>query len=283
MHRLPWTPTLWLLVVLLVAQACVRGQATPEVLWLPTLPPAPTPTPGVHLPPLPPTLRETALVFDDFSEPETGRWPRLSGPWGAMGYAEGGYRIAVALPQTDVWAVLPGFRARDVVVQVDAIPLSGSEYNTFGVLCRYQDDANFYFFVISSAGYYAIVRKSRGEQVQLTPERQFARRDVIRGGSHPNRVRAVCQGDALSLYVNGVLLAQVQEPADPLPEGQVGLLAGAFTEAGVVVHFDNFVVLDPSQTEVQEGDDAGFGVGGFGAGPSPRPDTGSLGPVAPGR
>jgi hypothetical protein len=38
-------------------------------------------------------------------------------------------------------------------------------------------------------------------------------------------------------------VAQAQDP--DFPEGDVGLLAGTFTQPGVDVIFDNFVVLQP--------------------------------------
>ena len=233
-----------LALFLVVSTGCARTASepgTPTVLWLPTLVvPTATPTP-------PPTFvvptDMPVLFYDDFSPPESGPWPVLYGPWGAMGYMSGGYRITVSLPQTDVWAVA-GLRVADVRVEVDAVAVSGSEYNSFGVLCRYQDDENFYFFVLSNAGYYAIVKKEQGEQYQLTSERQFARRDVIRPGGALNRVAAECQGRTLRLYANGVLLAEVEDQGTPLGPGDVGILAGAFTDAGVIIHFDNFLVID---------------------------------------
>ncbi len=240
---------MFLVLFLLVSAGCTQTSSegtTPTVLWLPTLAvPTTTPTP-------PPTFvvptDMPVLFYDDFSSPESGPWPVLYGPWGAMGYMSGGYRITISLPQTDVWAVA-GLRVADVRVEVDAVAVSGSEYNSFGVLCRYQDDENFYFFVLSNAGYYAIVKKEGGEQYQLTSERQFARRDVIRPGGALNRVAAECQGRTLRLYANGVLLAEVEDPKAPLGPGDVGILAGAFTDAGVIIHFDNFLALDLTDTQ----------------------------------
>ena len=234
----------WVVLALAMGTGCARmvpGTATPTVFWLPTL------AVSTATPTSPPTFvvptDVPVLFFDDFSQPGAGPWPVMYGPWGAMGYMSGGYRITVSLPQTDVWAVA-GLRVADVRVEVDAVAVSGSEYNSFGVLCRYQDEDNFYFFVLSNAGYYAIVKKEGGEQHQLTPERQFARREVIRPGGALNRVAAECQGNTLRLYANGVLLVEVEDQGQVLGPGDVGILAGAFTDAGVIIHFDNFLVVD---------------------------------------
>ncbi len=238
-HRLP---ALVLPAVLLVLAACTAAPApttpspTPRVLLtlpLPTpVPPTPTPTPT----PIPP---ERILFQDDFSDPNSG-WPRFKADWGITDYINGRYRIGVGLAYTDLWAN-PGLDFRDIRIEVDAQAVAGSEYNSFGVLCRYQDDENFYFFVLSNAGYYAIVKMIDGEQYQLTPERQLAVRGIIRPGSQVNRVQAECVGDRLRLYANGHLLAEVQD--DAFAHGDVGLIAGAFTDAGIIVEFDNFVVL----------------------------------------
>ncbi len=235
-------PRVWTLLVgllFLALAGCKPARGTPTPFWLPTLPP-PTPSPSPTFPPTS-TPAGRVLFADDFSDPQ-GPWPVASGPWGAMGYANGGYRMAVFLAQTDIWAN-PGLEAGDVRVEVDALAVSGSEYNSFGVLCRYMDDDNFLFFVLSNAGYYAVVLKKDGEQYQLTSERQFARRDVIRPGGQVNRVQAECVGQTYRLYANDVLLAEGEEPGIP-PQGDVGLIAGAFTDAGVVMHFDNFLVVE---------------------------------------
>ncbi len=245
-RRFRWMLVLTLLAAPLLLAACTPAPApaepspTPRVLLtlpLPTpVPPTPTPTPT----PIPP---ERILFQDDFSDPNSG-WTRFKAEWGISDYINGRYRIGVGLAYTDLWAN-PGLDFTDVRIEVDAQAVAGSEYNSFGVLCRYQDDQNFYFFILSNAGYYAIIKMIDGEQYQLTPERQLAVRGIIRPGSQVNRVQAECVGDHLRLYANGHLLAEVQD--DTFAHGDVGLIAGAFTDAGVIVEFDNFVVLRPEE------------------------------------
>jgi hypothetical protein len=58
-----------------------------------------------------------------------------------------------------------------------------------------------------------------------------------------NHLRADCIGDKLTFYIN---FTEVASAADSdLPNGDVGVLAGAFAEPGVDVLFDNFVVIQP--------------------------------------
>jgi hypothetical protein len=66
---------------------------------------------------------------------------------------------------------------------------------------------------------------------------------AIRTGGRTNHVVAVCQGDELSLYVNGELLETVTD--DTHKRGDVGLGAGAGPEGNTRVQFDNFLVSRP--------------------------------------
>ena len=50
-------------------------------------------------------------------------------------------------------------------------------------------------------------------------------------------------GDKLSFYINGFPVAAAQDAT--LKSGDIGLLAGTFTQPGVDVIFDNFVALKP--------------------------------------
>jgi hypothetical protein len=50
-------------------------------------------------------------------------------------------------------------------------------------------------------------------------------------------------GSTLTFYVNGEQLAQVQDSR--LAHGDIGLIAGTFSEPGADVIFDNFVAIQP--------------------------------------
>ena len=66
--------------------------------------------------------------------------------------------------------------------------------------------------------------------------------DAIQTGTM-NHLRADCIGDRLTFYINFTEVASATD--SDLPGGDVGLVAGAFTEPGVDVLFDNFVVVQP--------------------------------------
>jgi hypothetical protein len=185
-------------------------------------------------------LSPDVLFQDDFSDPSSG-WDRVNETDGTTDYVDGAYRIFVNSPSFDIWAN-PGLDFTDTVIEVEATKVAGPDDNDFGVICRYQDLDKFYFFIISSDGYYGIARVVDGEQ-ELMGQESMADSDAIKQGMATNKIRADCVGDQLSLYVNGTLLVEATDST--YTAGDVGLIAGTFDVAGTDIHFDNFVVREP--------------------------------------
>jgi hypothetical protein len=184
------------------------------------------------------------LFQDDFSDPTSG-WDRVSSESGETDYVDGAYRIYVNETNTDVWAN-PGLTFTDVRIEVDATKAGGPDDNDFGVTCRVQDASHFYFFIISSDGYYAI-GKTSDEAQDLIGMDAMLPNEAINQGQTDNHIRADCIGDTLTLYVNGQKLDEVHD--SEFKSGDVGLMAGSFGTPGTDVHFDNFTVLNPETQE----------------------------------
>ncbi len=181
----------------------------------------------------------TVLFKDDFSSPTSG-WDRYKSAEGTMDYDGGAYRILVNSLQVNFWST-PHKDFSDVRIEVDAGKIAGPDENRIGLICR--DTGNqYYFFVISSDGYYGIGIFTNG-QTALLGQSEMQASDKIKTGIAINHLRADCDGDTLTLYVSGFQLAQVHDPN--LKHGDVGLLAGTFTHPGVDIIFDNFVVMKP--------------------------------------
>jgi hypothetical protein len=181
-----------------------------------------------------------ALFKDDFSDPSSG-WARSAAASGSMDYFGGGFRIWVDTVNYDLWST-PGLAFRDVRIETDVYLIGGPVENRFGLLCRYRDPQNYYFFIVSSDGYYGIGKLSGGVRT-LLGQPMMAYSAAITRGIALNHLRADCIGQTLTLYVNGAPVGMAQD-AD-LPDGDVGLLAGTFDEPGADAVFDNFVVIKP--------------------------------------
>ena len=180
------------------------------------------------------------LFEDDFSTREN-QWTTLVNESGVMGYDASGFRFFIQEGGLNYWAT-PGLTFSDVRVEVDVLQYAGPVENRIGLICRHQDDQNFYFFVISADGYYAIGKVKAGEQILLGQEAMHYASAIERGVSI-NRLRAECQGNTLRFYVNDAPIALVED--FDFTEGDVGLLAGTFEEGGVDLLFDDFVVFQP--------------------------------------
>lgn len=188
----------------------------------------------------PPAVSGDVLFQDDFSRSMSG-WDRYHDDVYSADYAPGGYRIQIFAPQTDAWAN-PGLSLTDARIEFDATKQSGPDDNTFGVLCRYQDARNFYFFLVSSDGYAGIGMSLGGVRMLLSGDTLYPTGAVLLGNA-TNHIRADCIGFQLALYVNGILVAQTQ--SSQWGAGDVGLTAGSYDLPGVDLLFSNFTVIQP--------------------------------------
>ncbi|HJX81034.1 MAG TPA: hypothetical protein VJ248_03285 [Candidatus Udaeobacter sp.] len=190
------------------------------------------------IPTLPVASSGDILFQDKFESSSTG-WDRVSNTNGIMDYDLGGYRILVQQPAMNFWAT-PNRNFRDVRVEVDVRRLNGPAANRSGLICRYQR-ADYYFFIISSDGFYAIGKFIGGNTI-LLGQSEMRASEFIQTGS-TNHLRADCIGDKLTFFVNFNQVASAQDT--DFASGDVGVLAGSFSEPGVDVSFDNFVVMQP--------------------------------------
>jgi serine/threonine-protein kinase len=194
--------------------------------------------PAVDITPAP-TLG-TALFSDDYSNPESG-WERYHGSEGIRDYESGAYRILADLP--NFWAIsTPGKTFTDASIKVDATKVAGPDDNLFGIICRFQDLDNYYFLIISSDGYYAIGKTVSGDTTVIGQDNMLYN-DIIHRGETDNTLQALCDGNQLALYANGVELVSVEDTT--FSSGDVGLLVGTFETHGANMVFDNFTVTLP--------------------------------------
>ena len=181
----------------------------------------------------------SVLFQDDFTRPISG-WDRFIAAEGTMDYDASGYRMLVNSLNTNFWST-PHKNFADVRMEVDAGKLGGPDENRIGLICRYTGD-DYYFFMITSDGYYGIGIYTGGQAVLLGQSEMQASNNINKGLA-VNHLRADCAGDMLTFYVNGSQVVSAQDAR--LKSGDVGLLVGTFAQPGVDVIFDNFVALKP--------------------------------------
>jgi hypothetical protein len=187
-----------------------------------------------------PGCRKNAVEFtDDFTDPASG-WGAASHETYVRGYQKGEYLIQIDVPQWFVWTTA-GRSSNDVDINVTARS-AGQFNNHFGIVCRYEEQA-FYYFAVSSDGYYGIFEHVADGQLLPLSGTDMLFSSFLNPQGMQNDIRAVCEGDRLALYANGQLLVEVEN--DNLDTGDVGVAAGTLKTGGTSIWFDDFEVRKP--------------------------------------
>jgi hypothetical protein len=221
----------------LVASTPATATSPPPRVISTTFPRAPTRTPRPLATPLGPAGE---ILFEDHFDDSGSGWVQWEELGGGVDYGDGFFRIWLDEVQADYWST-SGHEFEDVRVTVATFKAGGPDDNDLGVVCRFQDDDNFYAFLISSDGYAGILKMEDAERTWVEQEGMLST-DAISQGASTNDVTAECVGDHLALYVNGELVADVRDST--FASGDVGLIAGTFDEGGVEIHFDDFFVYE---------------------------------------
>ncbi len=143
-----------------------------------------------------------------------------------------------------MWAIQPPLRT-DSVIDVETTQLSDYRNNAYGVMCRAAPtgNSNGYFFLISGDGNYTVRRGAVGSVDPLIP---FTYSSAIRQDKGINRLRAVCIGDYLALYVNDQFVAETHD--DYFKTGYTGLTVAVVKGGDADIAFDDLVVSAASLT-----------------------------------
>ncbi len=186
-----------------------------------------------------PTTGGILLYRDDF-ESLVG-WYTQEADNFTLAFSEGGYRMVVNM----VTGSAPVYSVRqqtytDIRIEVDIMQVQGPSDGYFGLVCRFVDSTNYYRFVMGRDGYYDIAKKVNGEFSYLSSGSQ---KDLFITDGTANHLRADCVGGALTLYINGEKMLEVQDGG--LTNGSVGLVVGTNSEPGMDALFDNFLILEP--------------------------------------
>ena len=184
------------------------------------------------------------LFADDFNGEQDCGWATYNRGGGAAAIENAAMQLSVSQPG-QIWWTNPGRNFDDVVINAEARHASGPNNNACGLICRYQNEENFYVFLVSGDGYYAIGKYQSGSETvtYLTLDAQFQPSDAINQGVASNEVRASCIGSQLSLEVNGVAVASVSDAT--FVTGDIGVAASTLQPGSLVVEFDNVLVTAP--------------------------------------
>lgn len=203
----------------------------------------------VHLPLLLQKLFLCSDFFDDFSDPNSG-WYTGEDSEGRFEYLNGEYRVLVK-PADFYW--LLGAPACDQInysVEVDA-RWAGNSGTSYGLVFGIQGDfEQFYSFEVNTDYQeYALYRYDSTGWTELVPWTGAAA--VINPGAQTNHLKAIRNGNDITLEINGTILGTWSDGAITGDSG-TGLIVSSYSDlANADAHFDNFRVtgLGSSLTE----------------------------------
>jgi hypothetical protein len=172
-----------------------------------------------------PTL--AAIMVDSTMEPTAEMTPEAAAEMTAEATAELTDTFTIALT--------------DEAAATAEAPSSGLLTQTPGPTAPAFSQGNGYAFLIQGSGSFAIM-KAHGRV--LTPLVDWRPSEAINRGPAQNRIRAICVGSYLALYVNDQFLADATD--DTYASGQVGLAASAANRIGARIVFDNLTISAPA-------------------------------------
>ena len=146
---------------------------------------------------------------------------------------------AVIPNQGYIWS-LNNLSYNDAAVSATVQQTKGSRGNGFGVMCRANEQGDGYYFVISSAGQFAILKGQAGvaDPVRLVGWQSSS---AIHQGNEPNTLQAICAGDYLSFSVNGQFLADATD--SEFSSGKFGMVLAGVDQT-LWVSFDDIIIRD---------------------------------------
>jgi hypothetical protein len=207
---------------------------TPTFTETLTLEPTSTVTQTATIAPTPTNAYEVFLD-DDFSNQQG--WAEQFGDDFGFGYTRDGYRIYVNLLNAAIWSIRGPEMLTDVRVETEARRSEGPADGYFGVLCRLSDEDNYYALLISETGNYGIGRMHNGV-FEFLSEGSGAT-EIIQAGEY-NQITGTCEGEKLSLAVNGETLLEVTDSVHR--SGSSGLVAKTRLAEGFEALFRRFVL-----------------------------------------
>lgn len=192
---------------------------------------------------LPYTLGDI-LLDESFDAPST--WSEYdAADHGIDLHVRGGVYRGVIKGRHYYYGLHTGFHS-DVAIEATVQVLQDTRSNGFGVMCRADaaHDGDGYYFLIGSDGSYTI-RRGVGREVDALIH--WTRSSHINTGIGRNKIRAVCIGPYLALYVNDIFIDSTTD--DRYRRGVAGV---AFVSSGsgeLIVEYENILVWEAKLTE----------------------------------
>jgi hypothetical protein len=194
-----------------------------------------------------------AFFAEEFDNPLSADWTpflyydeKVSDPEAVTVQTENGKLVwNLNTKEFDNYLFYKAFSYQDVKIET-RYDNRGVNNNYVSLICRYDPKYGWYEFNVASNGLYNIFAMEILENGKLRENRianggSFA----IKQGKEINEYAATCQGDELTLRINGEKVASVTDAKYSMREGQVGFAVSSLNVLPVVIEMDWFKVSEP--------------------------------------
>lgn len=249
--------------VLIVGLACGMGGSDTPVPQPPTqaqqqdpptqAPPPTEPPTAASQPTQPPVSQAREFFIEEFDSPLSSDWTPFtvtgsnsSDPDKVTVEAEDGkLKWDFESEQVYYYLFYNAFEYEDVTVKVIA-DNRGRNNNSVSLICRYDPDEGWYEFNIANNGLYDIL------YAEVTDNGDISYNLITNGGSNSiktgkdvNEYSITCEGDKLTLEINGDEVNSITERTYALRSGQVGVSVSAFDILPIQIEMDWFEISEP--------------------------------------
>ena len=178
------------------------------------------------------------VLFEDYFDPPAAGWVEWETDISKVEFVNGDMQISLFEEDYFAWNN-PELWFTDVIISTFVHIEEPGEDAAFGVICRYQDEDNFYGLEVSEDGYFVIWKYVAGEYENLYG---WEETDLI-PSTGTFEISASCIGNELALAVDGYILGSVID--DSFSEGDVGIVVDAWEVPGFTISFEAFLVYSP--------------------------------------
>jgi hypothetical protein len=265
----PLRPLLFLVSMLLIVGLACSGGATPPtqappptqpVQVIPTeAPPEPTEPPATEPPATeppatePPAPQGQQFFTEEFDTPLSGDWniftitdPNLSDLEKVTVEADNG-NLVWNFDSEYVYYYLfyNAFEYEDVKVEARA-DNRGKNNNSVSLICRYDENIGWYEFNIANNGLYDILYAEVLDNGKIRWNRVAnGGSNAINQGKDVNEYSATCQGEELTLNINGDEVISIKERNYRLRSGQAGISVSSFDVLPILIEMDWIRISEP--------------------------------------
>ncbi len=137
------------------------------------------------------------------------------------------------------------FEYEDVKVEARA-DNRGKNNNSVSLICRYDEEVGWYEFNIANNGLYDILYAEVLDNGKIRYNRVAnGGSNAIKQGKDVNEYSATCQGEELTLHINGDEVISIDERNYSLRSGQAGVSVSSFNVLPILIEMDWIRISEP--------------------------------------